>query len=263
MKLLLLLFFLTLSCKPPQQEVPKGVEHDRVNPGSNQDDTTQAPGANPPPAPSSTNQNTLDIPIEFPETLSVPVCDRTPAVRDVLITEATPMWRYVFWTNLSCEELKAENLKDIESLDLSAESIPEIKAGDFSDLPALKELDLSGNDIAHIGPGWFAELTNLEELKLEYNKINHLDPQAFEGLNNLKILNLESNKIEILPETLITHMILLEDINLSDNAIRNLPPAFFSNFRYLKTVSLRNNLFEGPIDCGSRPANSVDRYCYY
>ena len=269
MKKLLLIFFL-ISCGPSQNEQPpdsskpqngrpkaekvseEGSSPDSSGGQAKADKATLEEGGQ------SDEEGSIEPP---PIPLSVSVCDRTPAVQEFLIKEATPFWR-MLWNYLPCEELTAEHLEEIEEINLSVEGIAELKTGDFADLPAVKILNLSSNVISNVGAGWFSELTNLENLNLSFNRINHLDPNALSGINKLKRLGLKGNKIENLPPELITHLTFLESIDLANNALRDFPENFFDGFKYLKNVNLQNNLFEGAVNCGTPPPG-IDRLCKY
>ena len=55
----------------------------------------------------------------------------------------------------NCAQVGAEQLTDIETLDVSYAGITTLKEGDFDGLTRVKEIDLGGNVIEELVPGIF------------------------------------------------------------------------------------------------------------
>ena len=85
------------------------------------------------------------------------VCDRTPAVRDVLRGSA------------SCDAPTPETLAAVARLDVSSAGTRSLRAGDFAGLAGLRTLLLNGNALRTLPDGLFAGLDSLGELSLEDN----------------------------------------------------------------------------------------------
>ena len=129
----------------------------------------------------------LEVEIEataVPRLPVVPVCDRTPAVRDALVRAAV---------RAGCDAVSADDLKGIDTLNVAGTGIESVRAGDFSGLESLVRLDLSENRIAAL-PG-----------------------TVFSGLAALRSLDLRRNRLESLPRMVLSGLTALAELRLSDN----------------------------------------------
>ena len=120
------------------------------------------------------------------------VCDRTAAVRDAIVTATYAD---------TCGDVSEAQLRDLQLLDLSNESITSLSAGDFDDLHSLVVLDLSDNAIAALPAGIFDELYMLEVLRLHDNSLQSLPAALFDQLFVLRELTLSGNPFGSSPET--------------------------------------------------------------
>ena len=105
-----------------------------------------------------------------------------------------------------------------EELNLSGESIVDIKDNAFENVSHIKSLNLSNNYLTELRPSPFASLTNLELLDLSKNAISNMT-RPFAHLSNLKHLDLSYN---IMTELMADHFFGLPkscNILLKENTI--------------------------------------------
>ena len=119
------------------------------------------------------------------------ICDRTPAVRDELVSLISGVD--------DCVGVTATHLANITSIDLSSQSIADLKAGDFAGLTALMELNLAGNSLTSLPAGVFDGLTSLTSLSLDDNGLESLHDDVFADLTSLTLLTLNDNALNMLP----------------------------------------------------------------
>ena len=119
-----------------------------------------------------------------PELPVVPVCDRSPAVRDALVRLAG---------RAGCDAVSAADLTGIDSLELAGAGIESVRAGDFSGLDSLIRLDLSANRIARLPATALGGLAELRSLDLRANRLESLPGGILAGLANLTALRLADN----------------------------------------------------------------------
>ena len=92
------------------------------------------------------------------------VSERTPEVRDAIIAAVDGV--------NAASDVTDTHLAAITSLDLRAEGITALKAGDFEGLSALTHLNLYGNQLSSLPDGIFEGLTALTTLRLGGNTVN-------------------------------------------------------------------------------------------
>lgn len=113
-------------------------------------------------------------------------------------------------TYLSCNHINTIDY-DEDDLDLSKP-----KPNVFSQL---ETLDLSFNSITNLSNNVFTRRISLKELCLNYNKIESIDRDAFSGIENLKILRLIENKLTKLCDYTFKNISSLEELNLMSNQL--------------------------------------------
>ena len=188
----------------------------------------------------------LTIKISLAE--SLPVCGRTPQVRDVIVAEL----------KIPCEKITKKDLAKIKKLELNSLEIEELRLGDFDGLEQLEELNLSHNKL-RIFPNYSQILPNLRRLNLSYNKIKDFptlvagnafmprDPMMEDfptvghspkapklpiiknspnlvrsPRSKLEYVDLSHNQLRTFPDHLWT-LYNLRSLNLSYNRIKNFP----------------------------------------
>ena len=181
-----------------------------------------------------------------------PVCDRTPRVRDEIVTLIPEV--------SDCADVTAAHLAGIEEIlnlrgpqdilsvpinerETRPDIISELKAGDFSGLTSLREIDLAQNNLTSLPEGIFSGLTSLQQLLLQYNGLTTLPESVFSGLSSLQLLILHSNAIIDLPEGIFAGLSSLEVIHLAWNNLSALPAGTFSGLTSLQALSLAINQF--------------------
>ena len=121
------------------------------------------------------------------------VCDRTVQVRNAI--EAASGGE-------GCTGLTIHHLGEISTLDLAAQGISTLRAGDFDGLVRLNSLDLSGNLLTSLPAGVFDELYLLKSLRLDGNQLTTLPDGIFDELFLLEALTLHGNRFTSMPDGL-------------------------------------------------------------
>ena len=156
-----------------------------------------------------------------PVSTVTPLSERTPQVRDAIVTEA--------------------RLASFYSLALDSWNITSLKAGDFDGLTSLTTLSLSNNQLGTLPAGIFNGLTSLTSLDLSSNQLSALPADIFDGLTSLATLNLWSNPLNTLPEGLFEGLTSLTTLNLGYNHLNNLPAGIFVGLAEPQSLHLYGN----------------------
>ncbi|XP_029550213.1 leucine-rich repeats and immunoglobulin-like domains protein 2 isoform X1 [Salmo trutta] len=128
----------------------------------------------------------------------------------------------------------------LETLDLSSNSISEIKAGAFPPMQ-LKYLNLSNNKISVLEPGCFDNISSsLLVLKLNRNRITLLPCKVFR-LPQLQFLELKRNKIKIVDSLTFKGMDLLKSLKMQRNGITKLMDGAFFGLNNMEELELEHN----------------------
>ena len=184
----------------------------------------------------------------------VPVCDRTPEVRDAIVGKILAV--------SDCGDVTEAHLAEIDGvIDLRGphtywgvtsglpNPIPELKAGDFSGLSTLGGLWLQYNDLTTLPLGLFHGLSSLKTLSLESNHLNTLPAGIFAGLSSLKTLALSDNPLTTLPAGIFSELTVLDKLRLSlhYNELTPFHSGIFSGLTVLNTLSLSLLGFNDPV----------------
>lgn len=166
-------------------------------------------------------------------------------------------------TNFSTTTL--QNLKKLQILDVSGNSINSIQNGTFENQNQMLLLNISDNYVRTIESGSFEGLTKLTTLDLKHNEIMHIHYEALLPLVSLLTLNLSYNSIQEvphLPESLqlldlrhnditfvdqnsFTGLVDLKGINMRFNKLKFLPKNVFITNKNLQLLELSyNNITE-------------------
>ena len=183
----------------------------------------------------------------------VPVCDRTPEVRDSIV-KAAPVG--------SCGEVTEAHLSGITALYLlNNQNIKALNAGDFSGMSSLTSLDLGYNNLTTLPDGIFdgltslgkldfyagnftsvpdavLGLTSLTSLNLGYNPLSSLPAGTFDRLTQLTRLDLSGDNLGALPVGIFDHLTELQRLNLEYAKITSLPDGVFDNLTSLSSLNL-------------------------
>ena len=191
-----------------------------------------------------TQGSLIDVDIEIPRPF-VPVCDRTPQVRDAIVAALPDV--------SDCADVTAADLASITDLDLSFQNITALKANDFNGLTALKYLYLHENKLSSLPEGIFDGLTALEYLYLYSNDLSSLPDRIFDDLTELKYLNLWNNGLSSLPDRIFDDLTALKSLYLLHNKLSSLPAGIFDGLTALKSLFLSHN------ELSSLPAGIFDK----
>lgn len=139
-------------------------------------------------------------------------------------------------------------LTDLQSLNLSFNSLTGFFPEHFDQLVQLKQLDLTKNMLnATSSLEVLGKLINLEKLYLKLNHFFGLLPISFLQLQNLQTLDLSFNRFEGPIPEILGHLKNLRDLELSNNQFNGPIPATFEQLVNLKYLLLSNNKLSGNI----------------
>jgi hypothetical protein len=141
----------------------------------------------------------------------------------------------------SLESGDFEGLANLQTLDLTDNRITSLESGDFQGLTNLQWLRLERNQITSIESGDFQGLTNLQDLRLERNQITILESGDFDGLNNLQTLSLERNQITSIESGDFDGLTNLQGLHLNSNQITSLESGGFQGLTNLQWLRLARN----------------------
>lgn len=199
----------------------------------------------------------------------VSICNRTEQVRIEIQKEIGAM-RFTAGSGgvVRCSAVRADELKNITSLQIIEKDLSALKPGDFDGLAALTTLDLEGNHLETLDPSALAGLTSLENLFVARNPIRTLKdelhvlphlkrvdfsggqlsiiaPGAFDGNPELQSVFLSDNQLTMLPEGIFLNNEFLQTLDLSGNWLVELPRAFVYESGALQNLDLSRNRLTG------------------
>lgn len=191
---------------------------------------------------------------------SSPVDDWTQKIVDAVL-EVTP-------NVTECEDIEAEHLAAITSLDLTGRGILTLTADDFSGMSGLTTLNLNGNLLAYLPRDAFDGLSNLRTLNLNHNRLAYLPEGIFDGLRGLVTLNLNDNRLDTLPSNAFAGMSGFAARNSRGNQSASMPLAsvtaedaavteVFNGRSGLATPNLGNNLLASSLVSATSIGESI------
>ena len=124
-------------------------------------------------------------------TIEEGVCDRTPQVRDAIVSNLADTV-----SGANCESATSDLLGRIRALSLNVEgrkTIETLQPNDLGGLVGLRTLDLSNTLLADLPEGVFADLSILGYLEMSNTKVTELRSGAFLGLRRLRSLQASYN----------------------------------------------------------------------
>lgn len=145
-------------------------------------------------------------------------------------------------TNISVVEESALRTlaRDLETIDLSYNSLKAVPTTALKHLQNLSFLNLNYNMIKVLGQAVFMGLKALERLSLYNNQISHIDANAFSGIGNkLHRVNLGKNHLVDVPD--LHALSKLEVLSLSENFITTILEGSFTGLEKLDMLMLENN----------------------
>ncbi|MDE2926881.1 MAG: leucine-rich repeat domain-containing protein [Acidobacteriota bacterium] len=175
----------------------------------------------------------------------VPICDRTPAVRDAIVEKIPEV--------SDCGDVTEAHLAEIDGvLNLAGpyeiwgvpvgdlpNPILGLKAGDFFGLSSLEGLRLQANKLKTLPVALFHGLSSLESLNLDHNPLTKLPAGIFSGLTSLQSLWLSLVYNDVVPQSgdLFSELTSLQSLTLY--IAGTLPDDLFSGLPTLKGLHLR------------------------
>ncbi|XP_005729781.1 leucine-rich repeats and immunoglobulin-like domains protein 2 [Pundamilia nyererei] len=136
--------------------------------------------------------------------------------------------------------LQLQPYVSLETLDLTSNSISELKVGSFPSMQ-LKYLNLSNNKISVLEPGCFENISSsLLVLRLNRNRLTVLPSKVFK-LPQLQFLELKRNKIKIVDSLTFKGMDSLKSLKMQRNGITKLMDGAFFGLNNIEELELEHN----------------------
>ena len=129
-------------------------------------------------------------------------------------------------------------------IDLSNNSITEIRMSDFNGYGSISVLNLSSNGVSDIDEDSFKELINVTHIYLSDNNISYLPPSTFNHNANLKKLYLKSNPLTLPQKKSILKSDSITYIDIAFCNITVLPPEIFAALPNLVAIRLDGNVLK-------------------
>ncbi|KAK3523551.1 hypothetical protein QTP70_002463 [Hemibagrus guttatus] len=107
-------------------------------------------------------------------------------------------------------------------LDISFNSISNIRVGDFDDLWNLRSLNLSNSHVSWIQDGTAEHFPNLIDLNLAKNKLRTISSGLLRGLGSLQVLRLDRNMIGSIDTFAFNTLQNLQVLNLTGNNLKQI-----------------------------------------
>lgn len=120
---------------------------------------------------------------------------------------------------------------NVRYLDMSFNSISNIRVGEFDDLSYLRYLNLSDSKISWIQEGTAEHFPHLINLNLANNNLNRVSRGLLDGLADLQVLRLDGNNIEHIDKLAFSNLRNMKVLNLTKNnlqQIANIKPVILS-----------------------------------
>lgn len=147
-------------------------------------------------------------------------------------------------TRNSIAQLREKNfngLKKLEKLHLDYNSITEMPSATFQQMPNLRNLTLSHNKLSKLVARMFLEIHRLEHLDLSWNPISEIGIEDFKELTQLRRLYLSHCELNKFEAVMVRSTTELEVLDLSHNQIEFVGPEEFKSLKKLKVLYLNGN----------------------
>ncbi|KAI4464731.1 ig(immunoglobulin) and lrr(leucine rich repeat) domain [Holotrichia oblita] len=133
------------------------------------------------------------------------------------------------------------DLSTLRMLDVSSNSLKNLKTDSFRTLPLLKKLYLGNNFLQNLEDGTFDGLLNLEVLDLQGNNLVQIPSRIFNELPELQAINLRDNKLYMIKHQIFHNNKHLKMIDISTNQLRDLHKDIFYHSRELEVINASHN----------------------
>lgn len=147
-------------------------------------------------------------------------------------------------TKLSANTFK--DLVNMETLDLSDNSIVSIEGETLKGITALRFLDLGRNPVRDLPGGLLCDVPRLEVLTMENTRLNAFPAHVFDcgtQFSNLTYIDLSEGEIASMVPDSLKNIQSLKSLNLSSNSLSNIPARTFLNAKNLEYLDLSRNDF--------------------
>ena len=143
---------------------------------------------------------------------------------------------------LSTVVSQANCLRNVKTLDLSANMITAISSQQVFNFPSVERIDISSNYISNLDLESFVFTKDLSELDLSNNRLSHLPPEIFSNCR-LSSLSLANNSLTSIHPQLFSKQTDLVHLDLSGNLLDSseLKPSLFAGMSRLLELHLNSN----------------------
>ncbi len=155
-------------------------------------------------------------------------------------------------THLTMQNLDFENYISLLSLDMSKNTISDLRKGIFKPTARLIFLHLDHNLITTLSQEFFGGLKHLKRLNILHNPLVSIESGAFYNLKNIEMLDLNNLRIFTVMPFSFDGLENCSSLSLSHNNIRTIPSKTFNGIDQLRVLDLRKN----PMDEIARDAFS-------
>ena len=154
-------------------------------------------------------------------------------------------------------------LKNLEYLNLSGNSISEPILDMVCELTNLKELNLSSNAISGNIPTTIGNLVNIETLYLGYNKITGSLPAEMGNLTKLKILSIGDNAIKGSIPSWLANMYDLESLDIGSTELSGSLSEWLGSLQNLREVYMDFVKLSGSIPQSLTKLSKLTKMSFY
>ncbi len=139
--------------------------------------------------------------------------------------------------------------KSLKLLDLSYNNLSVFRPNVFNDIATITTLNISNNHLTSIvtdgrNTSVFHSLVNLVDLDLSHNYIDDLPHRVFNGLTELKYLSMAYNRLNLIPFQIFKVLTNIEVLDLSHNRLVLFSDNFFMPNKKLQVLLLNDNIIE-------------------
>lgn len=136
----------------------------------------------------------------------LPVCDRTPAVKEFLVLTAKK----------TCETITAADLATIKRVTVAGKNISQFKVDDFSGLTGLEILNIRSNPFTELPEGFFKDLGSLKTLVIIGGALRHYPDDFLEHTPLIENLHTFRIGVRSLSESVLSRMEGLKHLKVLD-----------------------------------------------
>ncbi|CAB1450189.1 unnamed protein product [Pleuronectes platessa] len=132
-------------------------------------------------------------------------------------------------------------LPQLQFLEMKRNRIKIVDSLTFKGMDSLKSLKMQRNGITKLMDGAFFGLNNIEELELEHNNLTEVNKGWLYGLRMLRILRVSQNAVSIIRPDAWEFCQKLEELDLSFNHLTRLEGTAFVGLGFLESLNLGDN----------------------